>query len=242
MRNIRIWMAGLGLALLAGCSHDRAAPAACGPGTLGTSRIQPVSLDSGHVPDLLSEGEVVLTFDDGPHPDRTPRVLDLLDAECVQATFFLIGAQAEKHPARVREIAARGHTLGGHSWDHPYLTRLAPAEAAANIERGMEAIRAATGEDVLMFRFPYIDVSPPLSDAVREAGYLDVTVTVDGADWLNQPAEDSAARILSMLEAQGRRGIILLHDPYPGSDRRARRVIEALKAAGYRIVALSPQE
>lgn len=240
MRNIRIGMAGLGMALLAGCSHDRSGPRVCGPEALGTARFQTVTLDSGFVPDLLAEGEVVLTFDDGPHPSRTRKVLDLLDDHCVQATFFLLGNQAEDFPKHVREITARGHTLGGHSWDHPYLSKRPVGEALVNIESGMTAIEAATGEEVLMFRFPFIDTSPELSDAVLEAGYLDVTVTVDGADWLNQPQEESVARILSMLEANGRRGIVLLHDPFPASDRRTRKVIEALKAENYRIVALRP--
>lgn len=242
MRSFRFWMPMLGFALLATCSHDRADSGACGPGALGTARIQKVSLGSGHVPDLLAEGEVVLTFDDGPHPTRTPRILDLLDDHCVQATFFLMGTEAEAHPSEVREIKARGHTLGGHSWDHPYLSKRPVPEAVANIETGMEAIRAATGEEVLMFRFPFIDTSPALSDAVYAAGYLDVTVNVDGADWLNQPPEESVARILSMLDANGRRGIVLLHDPFPDSDRRARKVIEALKENDYRVVALQPDE
>ncbi len=240
MRNIRTGMAGLGILMLAGCSHDRTGPRVCGPEALGTSRILPVSLDSAYVPDLLAEGEVILTFDDGPHATRTRKVLNLLDDHCVQATFFLIGKEAQARPRHVREITARGHTLGGHSWDHPYLSKLPVAEAVANIELGMQAIKVAAGEDVLMFRFPFIDTSPELSEAVLEAGYLDVTVNVDGADWLNQPAEDSVARILSMLEANGRRGIVLLHDPYTGSEARTRKVIEALKAENYRIVALQP--
>ena len=102
------------------------------------------------------------------------------------------------------------------------------------------AIEAATGEDVLMFRFPFIDTSPELSDAVREAGYLDVTATADGADWLDEPPEASVDRILNKLDAGGRRGIILLHDPFGASDRRTRKLLEALKAENYRVVALQP--
>ena len=240
MLDFQTRISGLCILMLGACSHDRGPAAACGPGVLGTSRVQVVSLESGYVPDLLAENEVVLTFDDGPHPNRTKRVLDLLDDQCVQATFFLVGREAKDSPGLVREIRSRGHTLGGHSWDHPHLSKLPVAGAVSNIEAGMEAIEAATGEDVLMFRFPFIDTSPELSDAVREAGYLDVTATADGADWLNEPPEASVDRILNKLDAGGRRGIILLHDPFGASDRRTRKLLEALKAENYRVVALQP--
>ncbi|MFN7163645.1 MAG: polysaccharide deacetylase family protein [Hyphomonas sp.] len=242
MTSIRQWMTGFGLLTLAACSHDRGIAGPCGDGALGTSRIQTVSLDTGYVPDLLAPGEVILTFDDGPHPSRTRRVLDLLDRDCVQATFFLIGTEARDQPDRVREIVARGHTLGGHSWDHPYLSKVAVGEAVENIRSGMQAIEAATGTPVLMFRFPFIDTTPELSEAVWQAGYLDVTVTVDGADWLDQTPEESVGRVMAGLEARGRRGIILLHDPYRGSDRRTRLLLEALKAENYKVVALKPAE
>lgn len=242
MRNIQLGMAGLGLLLLAACSHDRGLPGPCGGDALGTARNQPVSLDSGYVPDLLAPGEVILTFDDGPHPSRTRRVLDMLDRECVQATFFLIGREAEDYPDRVHAIRARGHTIGGHSWDHPYLSQRPVADAVANIEAGMAAIEAVTGEPVLMFRFPFIDTSPELSEAVWQAGYLDVTVTVDGADWLDQSLEASVGRVMAGLEARGRRGIILMHDPYWDSDKRTRLLLKALKAENYKVVALQPAE
>ncbi len=238
--NIRTAIAALGVATLAACSHDRGPPGPCGPSALGTSRTQLVGLDAGHVPDLLERGEVVLTFDDGPHPSRTQRVMNLLDRECVQATFFLIGTETAANPALVREIAARGHTLGAHSWDHARLTDLPVEEAVANIEQGVAAIEAATSRQVLMFRFPFIDTSEELSDAVLDAGFLDVTVTVDGRDWLNIPPSASVQEIITRLNANGRKGIILLHDPFRSSDRRTRLLLEALKAEDYRVVALQP--
>ncbi|MEQ9507229.1 MAG: polysaccharide deacetylase family protein [Hyphomonas sp.] len=240
MMGIRTAIAALGLVMLAACSHDRGPPGPCGPSALGTSRIQTVGLDAGPVPDLLARGEVVITFDDGPHPSRTRRVLDLLDRECVQATFFLLGTQAAANPGMVREIAARGHSLGAHSWNHARLTESSVEAAVADIDQGAAAIEAATGRPVMMFRFPYIDTSPALSEAVREAGYLDVTVTVDGRDWLNISPGASVQEILNRLEANGRKGIVLLHDPFRSSDQRTRLLIDALKAADYRVVALQP--
>ncbi len=240
MMTFRTMIAGLAALLLAACSHDGGPPAACGPGALGTARIQTVSAVTGFVPDLLKRGEVVVTFDDGPHPSRTRRVLDLLDRECVQATFFLLGTEAAANPALVREISARGHSLGAHSWNHARLTELSIEEAVENINQGAAAIEAATGKRVLMFRFPFIDTSEELSEAVQSAGYLDVTVTVDGRDWLSIPPSASVQEIISRLNANGRRGVILLHDPFRSSDTRTRLLLNALKAEEYKVVALQP--
>ena len=226
--------------LLAACSHDRAPPGPCGPSALGTSRVQILGLDAGPVPDLLMRGEVAITFDDGPHPSRTRRVLDLLERECVQGTFFLLGTQAQAYPEMVREIQARGHSVGAHSWDHARLTESTIEDAIEDIDQGAAAIESATGRPVMLFRFPYIDTSAELSGAVRDAGYLDVTVTVDGSDWLKMSPTASVNQIIDRLEATGRKGIILIHDPFRSSDQRTRLLIDALKAADYRVVALQP--
>ncbi|MGA0619613.1 polysaccharide deacetylase family protein, partial [Ligilactobacillus salivarius] len=74
----------------------------------------------------LAARQVAFTFDDGPNPDTTPLILDILDRHCVKATFFIIGIYAERHPEIVRDIAARGHTIGTHTWSHPNNLRHLP--------------------------------------------------------------------------------------------------------------------
>src|SRR3954464_1377600 len=118
------------------------------PGTLGTSRV--LRVDAAATPRVglksfpqtvpLDDHEVVLTFDDGPWPQTTPRVLAALAKECVQATFFLIGKPAFEHPELVRRIAAQGHTIGHHTWLHRSLMRIKPSETAAEIEHGISAV------------------------------------------------------------------------------------------------------
>ena len=115
--------------------------------TLGTSRT--LAVDAVSFPRVglksfpqtlpLQDHEVVFTFDDGPWPPTTPKILAALAAECVHATFFVIGKPASEHPDLLRRIAAAGHTIGHHSWSHPSLMRIKPSEAVEQIDRGIEA-------------------------------------------------------------------------------------------------------
>ena len=139
----------LGVALVAAMTWSAAAYAVDCPrkGTLGTSRV--LRVDAATTPRVglksfpqtlpLGDHEVVLTFDDGPWPPTTPRVLAALARECVRATFFLIGKPASEHPDLVRRIAAEGHTIGHHTWLHRSLMQIPPSETSDEIDRGIAA-------------------------------------------------------------------------------------------------------
>src|SRR5882757_11202849 len=142
-------MVALRVAIIALLACTTAAQAAECPraGTLGTSRI--LVVDAAHTPRVglksfpqtlpLDDHDVVLTFDDGPWPSTTPRVLAALAHECVRATFFLIGKPASEHPALARRIAAEGHTIGHHTWTHHNLKYMKPDDAEAEIDKGIAA-------------------------------------------------------------------------------------------------------
>ena len=150
----------------------RRRPSARARDTLGTSRI--LRVDAVSFPRVglksfpqtlpLRDHEVVLTFDDGPWPPTTPKILAALAAECVRATFFLIGKPASEHPDLVRRIAAEGHTIGHHTWSHPSLMRIKPGEAVEQIDRGIEADEmvlhgvATTIPSTPFFRFPGFEI------------------------------------------------------------------------------------
>ncbi len=157
-------------------SLPAAAHAACGPEALGTARVLPVrttgALRVGRksYPQTLplAPGEVVLTFDDGPHPGTTEPILAALDHECVKATFFMIGRQAASYPALARRVLAAGHTVGHHSNTHPMtLAQLPQAAAEADIEAGFHAVDTAlygsySGRPrTPFFRFPALATRPP---------------------------------------------------------------------------------
>src|SRR5262245_55797833 len=139
----------------------------CAPGTLGVSRVAEIDTTGGPWfgtphgdPDFLARGEVVLTFDDGPTPKYTPSILAALSAQCTKATFFLLGEMAAEHVAMTKEIAARGHTIGTHTWSHPNLKRLSEEQARSQIESGFSIIEKAAGQPIApFFRYPFLSES-----------------------------------------------------------------------------------
>src|SRR5690606_6095257 len=135
----------------------------CPAGALGISRVVEIDTTGGpgfgfqHFKsyDFLEPGEVVLTFDDGPWPNNTPAVLAALAAECVRATFFVIGKHAIWHPQILKQIAAQGHTIGSHTWSHVDLTKKSAAERTDEIEKGVSAANILSGgAGAPFFRFP----------------------------------------------------------------------------------------
>lgn len=232
-----------------------AASAACGPEALGTARVlalgpsKPVGLKTYPQTLALADKELILTFDDGPLPATTSKILDALRAECVRATFFLIGRNAEANPAVARRIAAEGHTLGHHSFSHPGATLrgLSTAEAAADIRRGMEADdRAAYGAwtgapKAPFFRFPGFADTPDLNATLAGQGVTVFGADLWASDWDEMTPEAQRALLLARIE-KARKGIVLMHDSRPQTAAMLPGLLRDLKARGYRIVHVAPGE
>jgi peptidoglycan/xylan/chitin deacetylase (PgdA/CDA1 family) len=195
-------------------------------GTLGTSRI--LAVDAATTPRVglksfpqtlpLGDHEVVLTFDDGPWPPTTPRVLAALAKECVRATFFLIGKPASEHPELVRRIAAGGHTIGHHTWQHPSLMRIKPAEAVEEIDRGIAADEmalhgvATTIPSTPFFRFPGFEMTQATLDLLQSRGIVVFGADLWASDWNPMTPKQELKLLIDRLKIAGK-GIILLHDP-----------------------------
>jgi len=164
---------------------------------------------------------VALTFDDGPHPIHTVRVLEELRRAGARATFFVIGNKVEQHPELTARIVREGHAIGLHSWRHD---RLLAARAAPRIVEDLkatqEAIRKATGQETVLFRPPVGVTSPRIEEAVRRLGLTVVAWSVRGRDGLRGARADKvAARIISRLQAGA---IVAMHDaPERGDDEPA---------------------
>ncbi|RYB02221.1 polysaccharide deacetylase family protein [Lichenibacterium ramalinae] len=244
----------LGLASGAPAATTPAAQSCHNPDALGTSRVVAV----GGTPELglktypqtldLADHEVVLTFDDGPWAPTTPAVLDALKAQCVSATFFLIGRNAEAHPALVKREVAEGHSVGHHTYDHPAVTLHYVEDGAAvrDIERGMEADDKAAGygpwtgaPHVPFFRFPGFGYSPATTAYLHAHGIATFGADLWASDWIPMTPEAEFDRLMGRLRAAGR-GIILLHDIKRQTADMLPRFLAALKAEGFHVVHMVP--
>ncbi len=164
---------------------------------------------------------VALTFDDGPHPQGTERILELLRAGGVTATFFLVGEQVERHPALAGEIVAAGHGVGLHCHRHRNMLRLGPGDVRADLERGRALIEEATARPIALHRPPYGIYSGGGLAIVHGRGWEPVLWSQWGRDWARRASGESIARLCTRSLRGG--DVLLLHDAdhysVPGSWR-----------------------
>ena len=190
--------------------------------------------------------QVALTFDDGPDPKWTPKILEILKAANVKAAFFLVGMNAEQYPTLVRRIVEEGHEIGNHTYYHPNLALCWPEHIRVELNATQLLLETITGRSTTLFRPPYAaDTNPsklteliPL-DLAQDLGYLVVLENIDPQDW----AKPGADIILQRVKQQRRDGsIILLHDA--GGDRSQTvealpRILDYLHTRGDTVVPLS---
>lgn len=222
---------------------------AAGPNAIGVSRI--IEIDTSDGPrfgkvqyreiDLLRDGEIVLTFDDGPSRRHTPAILDALDAHCTKATFFSVGRMAVADPQMLQETALRGHTIGSHTWSHKNLRVLSVEQAKAEIELGLSAVQAALGAPIApFFRFPYLSDPQPIQEFLQQRGIAIFSIDADSYDFRTPNPAVVQQNILSQL-AQRKKGILLFHDIQPSTAKAMLGLLNELKARGYRVVHLVPK-
>lgn len=185
----------------------------------------------------LRDKEVVLTFDDGPMPKKTERILATLDQFGVKASFMMVGQMAKAHPDIAREVVAEGHTIGSHTYRHPNLAHLSFDEAVAEVEKGRRAVEAATGVDADFFRFPYLSDSRKLRHWMGSHRMVVMDVQVDSKDYFSDTPAAVATRTMEALRAH-RKGIILMHDIHPRTASMLPALLTQLRAEGYKVVQL----
>ncbi len=219
------------------------------PDALGTERV--LAVDASTTPRVgrksfpdtlpLQHKELVLTFDDGPWPGTTPKILDALKNECVRATFFLLGRNVEAHPAIVRRELAEGHSFGHHSFSHPLLDRIAPAKAEAEIDRGIaEDEFALTGHrrndpTTPFFRFPGFASNRVLLDRLQARHIVVFGADVWASDWVPMSPGQELSLIVGRIERIGS-GIVLFHDTKSQTAAMLPAFLRELKRRGYHIV------
>ncbi len=170
---------------------------------------------------LPGAGGVALTFDDGPHPEGTPAVLEVLARAGARATFFVIGEQVRRRPSLVGEIVAAGHVVALHGNRHRLQLRMTGSQVADDVTRGLEAISDAIGAECVWHRPPYGIYSPAGLRAVRDAGLQPLLWSRWGKDWrkFTTPARIASRALAGVLPGD----VILLHDADFYSSRNSHR-------------------
>ena len=240
------------------------APAASCPGNpnaLGVARVVEIDTTGGpqfgfeHFKehDFLREGEVVLTFDDGPWPKNTPAVLAALAAHCTKAIFFPIGLHATYEPGILKQVAAAGHAVGSHTWCHQDLSKskgkcLINGKMQAyeydpkeEIEKGISAVHMAVGGPTApYFRFPALKHPPELVSYLGQRNIAIFSTDFDSFDFKMRKPEQVRQSVMTKLKKKGK-GIVLMHDFQHATAEAAMDLLNDLKAVGYKVVFMKPK-
>jgi peptidoglycan-N-acetylglucosamine deacetylase len=232
------------------------------PNALGVSRVVEIDTTGGpgfgteHFKgmDFLRPGEVVLTFDDGPWPNNTPKVLAALARHCTKAIFFPIGLHATYNPDILKQVAAAGHTVGSHTWCHQNLNKTKGSclingkrqtveyNFKDEIEKGISAVSWALGGPIApFFRFPALQQPP---EAITYLGQRNVGIfsaDFDSFDFKMRRPEQVRKSVMEKLKKHGK-GIVLMHDFQHATADAISQILDDLKAGGYRVVQMKARD
>jgi peptidoglycan-N-acetylglucosamine deacetylase len=220
------------------------------PNALGVSRVVQIDTTGGpafgfeqfKAYDFLQPKEVVLTFDDGPWPGNTPRVLAALKEQCVKAMFFPIGEHAMWHPELLKEVYAAGHTIGTHTWSHKDLAKLPFDQAKGEIEEGFSAIALAIGHPPApFFRFPSLTDPPEVLKYLGTRNIGIFSTDIDTFDFKIRKPEQVVQSVMSKLKKHGK-GILLMHDFQKATSYALPKILAELKAGGYKVVQVTAKD
>ena len=192
-----------------------------------------ITFSSVHV----DEPYIALTFDDGPSATLTPKLLDLLAAHHIKATFFVIGENVAEHPEIVARAAREGHEIGNHSWSHPNLAKMSDDNVRSQLRRTDDAIRGATGNRPTLLRPPYGSITAREKRWIHdEFGYRIILWDVDPNDWKRPGPSVVTNRILKETRPGS---IVLSHDIHPGTIEAMPATLNELEAKGFKFVTVS---
>jgi len=236
------------LGALAATANPRTCPV--NSNSLGVARVVEIDTTGGpgfgfehfKTYDFLRDGEVVLTFDDGPWPGNTPAVLKALAEQCTKAVFFPIGKHAMWHPEILKQVAAAGHTIGSHTWSHADLSKLTPDQAKEEIEKGVSAVRVALGQpEAPFFRFPALRHSPELLTYLSTRNIGIFSTDMDSFDFKIHKSEQVVESVMTKLKKHGK-GIVLMHDFQHSTAQALPELLAQLKTGGYKVVQVKAKE
>ena len=243
-----LWMASAAALLAVMPTVVKAATCPGNSKALGVSRTVEIDTKGGpafgfghyKIHDFLRPNEVVLTFDDGPQKNHTEAILDQLKRHCTKATFFSIGKMALGYPEILRRVAKEGHTIGTHTWSHANLaSRKHRKNAIAEIEKGVSAVKRATGSDIApFFRYPFLRDSNETLAHLQKRNHAIFSMDVDSFDFKFRSPSKLTSAIIGKLKKNGK-GILLMHDIQPVTAKAIGRILDTLQSEGFKIVHLT---
>jgi peptidoglycan/xylan/chitin deacetylase (PgdA/CDA1 family) len=190
---------------------------------------------------LLSQTKkVVLTFDDGPHPRTTPKILEILKKRNLKAIFFVLGIQVEKYPELVKQIYLDGHEIGNHSYNHKNFTKITDAELIEQIDKTSNLIREITGKAPRLLRPPYGAMNTKVLALAKMRNMSLVLWTIDPKDWKNKNEHIIVHNVKHQLGLTNRQrgGVLLLHDIYPSTVRALNNILDQIAINEYQITSI----
>jgi peptidoglycan/xylan/chitin deacetylase (PgdA/CDA1 family) len=263
-RHMKRLIFSFGLVLLSAslgsCGSDRSKPSAAGFGPVKTTnntgyRTPPLNGAVPRNPDMnlradfskgagisfsrvpVSDKYIAITFDDGPHPQNTPRLLDMLRARNIKATFYVVGSNVNLYPQVVRRTVAEGHEIGSHSYTHRLFTKMSDSEIRDELNRTRDAIARAAGVQPRTLRPPYGGLHQRQREWIHaEFGYPTILWSVDPLDWKRPGPGAVCARILSSTTAGS---IILAHDLHAQTVSAMPATLDGLLQRGFKFVTVS---
>lgn len=199
--------------------------------------VPPAGAKVGYSQVNITEKVLAMTFDDGPHPSLTPKLLDILKARNIKCTFFVIGKNAQMYPNIIRRMIAEGHEVANHTWTHASLTSLSDEQIRSELKRSEDALVAAANYRPHLIRPPYGAVNARIKQLIfSEFGYSTIMWSVDPQDW----RRPGVSVVTSRLVNGARPGSIMLaHDIHPPTIQAMPAVFDQLLARGYQFVTVS---
>ena len=180
---------------------------------------------------------IAMTFDDGPSAALTPKLLNILAAHQIKATFFVIGENVAEHPEIVARAAREGHEIGNHSWSHPNFGKMSDDGVRSQLQRTDDAIKSVTGSRPTLLRPPYGSITAREKRWIHDQfGYQIILWDVDPYDWKRPGPSVVRSRILKETR-QG--SIVLSHDIHPGTIEAMPSTFDGLEAKGFKFVTVS---
>lgn len=179
---------------------------------------------------------VAFTFDDGPHPNVTPRILQTLKEYDIRATFFMLGNRVKNYPNIAKQVADNGHEIGNHTYSHPNLKKSTTQQIIEEIHSTNEIITLTTGIEPTLFRPPYGNYTNEVLEYAKTNGYSTILWSVDSLDWKSRNVS-SINRMVTQHTTNG--SIVLMHDIHAATADALLQLIQTLQTEGYQFVTVS---